>query len=322
MPCAGAGRDPGPTATGITTREGKEWRVRHFPTKILLATDGSEDAGLALRAAVDLSARAGSDLHVIHAWRPFPEHPHPSVAMASDSALYEREAREVLFGQLEEIGAAGAVAAGAHLERGRAAETIADTARDLGADLIVVGSRGLGPVRRLVTGSVCEGVVFLAGCPVLVVRGGGGSWPPARIIVGEDGSAGAREAGRIAAGVGRALGAELLLVRAQPVFLPPTEARGHARRPVGMPESIRAHHEASLAGRANQLRDVLGRAPRFRLTEGEPASVLLGVADGREGSSLLCVGRRGLGRLERLRLGSVSTKVLRASAGPVLFSPG
>ena len=54
-------RDSVPDASGITTRKGKERRVRHFPTKILLATDGSEDAGLALRAAVDLCAQAGSD---------------------------------------------------------------------------------------------------------------------------------------------------------------------------------------------------------------------------------------------------------------------
>ena len=316
MPYAGAERDPGSTASDITAREGKERRVRHFPKKILLATDGSEDAGLALRVAVDLRARADSELHVVHAWRPLPEDPRP------DAERYERWAREVLLGQLEEIEATGAVAAGVHLERGRAAEAIADTARDLGADLIVVGSRGLGPIGRLVTGSVCEGVVFLARCPILVVRGGWGTWPPSRIVVGEDGSVGAREAGHLAAGLGNALGAEVLLVRAQPVILPPTEAQKLSRRSVGMPEPIGAHREASLSGRANQLREVLGRAPRYRLTEGEPASVLLGVAEEREGSTLLCVGRRGLGRLERLRLGSVSTKVLRASSGPVLLSPG
>src|SRR3712207_9160005 len=105
MPFAGAGRDPGPTAPGITAREGKERRVRRFPTKILLATDGSEDAGLALRAAVDLCARAGSELHVVHAWRPLPEDPRP------DAAPCERGAREVLLGQLEEIGADGALSA-------------------------------------------------------------------------------------------------------------------------------------------------------------------------------------------------------------------
>ena len=45
MPFAGAGRDPGPTAPGITAREGKERRVRRFPKKILLATDGAVAAG-------------------------------------------------------------------------------------------------------------------------------------------------------------------------------------------------------------------------------------------------------------------------------------
>lgn len=49
--------------------------------------------------------------------------------------------------------------------------------------------------------------------------------------------------------------------------------------------------------------------------------MLLGVAEERGGSALVCVGRRGLGPLERLRLGSVSTKVLRASAGPALIGP-
>lgn len=185
----------------------------------------------------------------------------------------------------------------------------------------MVGSRGLGPVGRLVMGSVSGGVVDLAACPVLVVRGGERAWPPARIIVGEDGSTGAREAGRIAPGLGRALGAELLLVRAQPVFLHPAEASRLSRDPAGPPGSIRTYHQASLAGRANQLRDALDRPPGFRLIEGEPASVLLGVAEERGERGLLCVGRRGLGQLERLRLGGVSGKVLRAAAGPVLVSP-
>ena len=83
--------------------------MRHFPTKILLATDGSEDAALALRAALDLAAGTGSELHVVHAWQAFPEYSHPSIAMASDSALYEKEAQEVLFEQLDAIERAGLV---------------------------------------------------------------------------------------------------------------------------------------------------------------------------------------------------------------------
>jgi len=42
--------------------------VSIFPTKIVLATDGSEDANLALRAAVDLVEKTGSELHVVHTW--------------------------------------------------------------------------------------------------------------------------------------------------------------------------------------------------------------------------------------------------------------
>jgi nucleotide-binding universal stress UspA family protein len=296
--------------------------MHHFPTKILLATDGSEDAALALRAALDLSTRTASELHVVHAWQAFPEYSHPSMATASDSALYERDAQKVLFQQLDKIKDAGAIVAGAHLKRGRAAETVTDVAQDLGAGLIVMGSRGLGPVGRLVMGSVSEGVLDLATCPVLVLRGGEGIWPPNRIVVGEDGSVGAREAARLGVSMGIALGVEVLLVRAHPVVLPMAEASSLSQSSaICIPQDVRTHHEVSLMARAYQLQDELGYRPRLRVIEGEPTSVLLEVAEGHTGSSLISVGRRGLGLLDRLRLGSVSTKVLRTSTGPVLVCP-
>ena len=53
-----------------------------FPTTILAATDGSEDATLAVRAAADLSGRTGSELHVVHVWPgpPLPVGRHPAGA--------------------------------------------------------------------------------------------------------------------------------------------------------------------------------------------------------------------------------------------------
>src|ERR687894_476702 len=66
------------------------------PMKILLATEGSQDV-LAVRAALDLSSSTASELHVVHAWQAFPKYSHPSRALTSDSALYERKAQEVLF---------------------------------------------------------------------------------------------------------------------------------------------------------------------------------------------------------------------------------
>lgn len=67
-------------------------------------------------------------------------------------------------------------------------------------------------------------VVDLATSPVLAVRGGEGTWPPSRIVVGEDSSVGAREAAYLAASMESALRVEVILVRAHPVVLPTPEA--------------------------------------------------------------------------------------------------
>jgi nucleotide-binding universal stress UspA family protein len=122
--------------------------------------------------------------------------------------------------------------------------------------------------------------------------------------------------------MGCIIDAEVILVRAHPVVRSIGQAAKHTQAAsVGIPQHVRVHHEVSLMERAYQLQDELGNRPRFRVIDGEPASVLLEVAEGHRGSSLISVGRRGLGFLDRLRLGSVSTKVLRASTGPVLISP-
>ena len=99
-----------------------------FPAKILLATDGSEDAQLALSTAVDLANSTNSELHVVTVAR-------------------------------------------AHLGMGeRRDRAIVHLADEIDAGLIVMGSRGLGGIRRALMGSVSDSVVRHAHCPVLVVR--------------------------------------------------------------------------------------------------------------------------------------------------------
>ena len=76
--------------------------------------------------------------------------------------------------------AAGAVD-GAHLRMGVVAEEIVESAKDLEADLIVMGSRGNGGLRRAIEGSLSDLVVRCAPCPVMIVRTGeggqhGGFW--------------------------------------------------------------------------------------------------------------------------------------------------
>jgi nucleotide-binding universal stress UspA family protein len=234
---------------------------------------------------------------------------------------HEREAREVLRKQVRHAEAAGGTVAGRYLREGRPAEEIAALASEIGADLVVIGSRGLGPVERLVMGSVSEGVIELASCAVLVVRGGHRAWPPSRVVVGDDSSRGAKKAVELAAGIAGVFGARMLLVRAHPVLMDISEAAKIAEQePVPLQTAL-CRHEISLERRARAVEAVLGHRPKIRVREGEAASVILETAEEGGEPTLIAVGRRGLGRLDRLRVGSVSTNVLRAASGPVLVSP-
>jgi nucleotide-binding universal stress UspA family protein len=125
-----------------------------FPTKILLATDGSTDAELAATTAVDLAKSTNSELHVLRVGE-------------SPTFLAQKEL-ETEVGTIRE---SGAQEIQAHVvEFGRADTAIIDLAEELGAGLIVMGSRGLGGVRRALLGSISDSVVRHAPCPVMVVR--------------------------------------------------------------------------------------------------------------------------------------------------------
>jgi nucleotide-binding universal stress UspA family protein len=146
------------------------WKPVAFPAKILLATDGSEEATLATQTATDLGERTGSELHVVHVGEIPPTH-YPDRHGYRD--LYEedeREARQLLEAQIEKMQAAGTTVAQAHLRIGRADEEVVVLAEELGVDLIAMGSRGLGEVRRALMGSVSDSVVRHAHCPVLIAR--------------------------------------------------------------------------------------------------------------------------------------------------------
>ena len=138
-----------------------------FPTTILLATDGSREAELAARTAADLAKSHNSELHVVYV--------EPALPMIGQFADHgpERTApdsRRLLDEQVRHIEEAGGTVAEAHLRLGRPDDQIIEVGEEVGAGLIVVGSRGHGGVRRALMGSVSDSVVRHAHCPVLVVR--------------------------------------------------------------------------------------------------------------------------------------------------------
>jgi nucleotide-binding universal stress UspA family protein len=294
-----------------------------LPTRILLATDASSDAALAARAALDVANGAGSELHVVHVWRTLPS----SRFEAYIRRELSREAGRLLDEQVAKIEGSGGTVSGKHLREGPKADEILDLAGKLGADLVVIGTRGQGAVGRLLLGSVAEGVVYHARCPVLVVRGGEDAWPPARVVIGDDGSEDALSAARLALGIGKLLGASALLVRAYPKQ-PEMDDEAAAREAGAAGESVaeeeHGRDERALEERVAGLEAETGVRPEVSTSFGNPAEAVLAAADdGERGGerSLVALGHRGLGTVGRMRLGSVSTKVLRAAGGPVLVHP-
>lgn len=134
--------------------------------KILLAVDGSEHAKRAVSVAADVAkASAGCEVIVFHVREvelargaQAPETPSEAADMVN-SIVHDLHAQQVK--------ARGDARSAAF---GRAAHDIVDEAKSIGADLIVMGSRGLSDFTGMLVGSVAHKVIHLAECPVLVVK--------------------------------------------------------------------------------------------------------------------------------------------------------
>ena len=275
--------------------------MHHFPTKILLATDGSEDAAQATTAAVDIAERSGSELHLIHVWHDV----HTARAHAFVKRELRRQGRETLDEQVQRIGEMGGTVTRSHLREGRTFEEVIKLGDELEAGLLLVGSRGYRGLRRMLMGSQSEDIVHHADRPVLLVRRGENIWPPTRIVAGDDFSEDAKKAAELAANLGKLFSARMLLLHADP----------HLSQVSG--EAV----EGKLEDRTGALKDILEEQPQTRVVAGDPPEVIIEAAQEGEGPTLVVVGSRGLGLVGRLRLGSVSTKVIRAGLGAVLVYP-
>ena len=144
-----------------------------FPTRILLATDGSEEAELATLRALDIAERTDSELHVVHVGvvpRFLESYPG---TLGYERRIYkqiEEESRQRLRELSWRVKVAGGTVAGSHLRMGKVDLEIVALAKELGADLIVMGCRGHRGVRRVIEGSISDAVIRHTPCPVLVVR--------------------------------------------------------------------------------------------------------------------------------------------------------
>ncbi|MCW2957732.1 MAG: UspA domain protein [Solirubrobacterales bacterium] len=142
---------------------------------IVVGTDGSDTARSAVEEAIGLANSIGAELHIVSAYEP----------VAADRLRVERDQvpadlqwmvnpREDVDETLR-VAAEGARSGGVdqvavHARQGDPADAILDVAEEQGADLIVVGNKGMTGAKRFLLGSVPNKVSHHAPCSVLIVR--------------------------------------------------------------------------------------------------------------------------------------------------------
>ena len=276
-----------------------------FPEQILLATDGLVSMVAAARAAaVHLTEKGGAELHLVHVWHTVPS-PHFDRVIRSG---FEDIGRDRLEQQVRLIEDAGGTVVEANLREGRAVEEIIAHADEIGAGLVIVGSRGMGRLGRLALGSVSTGIVHRSPCPVLIVREGEEAWPPDRVLVSYGSFEDTERAGFLAATLARKLGAEVKLVGVE------SDGSGGAQ------EKLR-DVEWALESRADGIEEAVGLRPRVRPVVGEVAQTVLGILTEEEKPALLSPGSKILGGAGRVIVGEALDQIMSESRGPILITP-
>jgi nucleotide-binding universal stress UspA family protein len=138
---------------------------------ILVPIDFSDHSSAALDLAIDLARSDGATLHLLHCYPIDPGAISPYGIILPEG--FDRDVREAAGTQLArwaDKAAAANVPVEQHLSSMFPAEVIARLAEEVGADLIVMGTRGLSGLKHVLLGSITERVLRLAKCPVLSVK--------------------------------------------------------------------------------------------------------------------------------------------------------
>lgn len=292
---------------------------------IVVATDFSETAELAVQQAADLARRRGARLVLVHGhtmatyWigpaNPLRIPPSYEEAIVQNA----RERIDSIVRSLRERG----IDAEARLVSATGPESVLHVANELDADLIVTGTRGHTGFKHLLLGSTAEEIVRTAHRAVLSVHPGDAAPDTGhlRILLPTDFSDDAQDAVDRAVELiaNGAAGTELSLVHVlhTPIMLAPVVG-DMAMREVFI-EQAREKATEGLERIAATLREQ-GYTVETIVREGDPADTLAEIAKERK-SSLIAMGTRGLTGLKRIVHGSVADRTVRHAHCPVLTIP-
>jgi nucleotide-binding universal stress UspA family protein len=129
---------------------------------VVVGTDGSHTANLAVAHACELVTHGGGTLHIVHAWDV-----SPAMARLGDEA---GDSGAMMLAEVAAVCADTGATVQTHLMRDDPADALLDVADAVHADLIVIGNRGMSGAKRFLLGSVPNKVSHHAHCTVLIVR--------------------------------------------------------------------------------------------------------------------------------------------------------
>jgi len=141
---------------------------------IVVGTDGSDTATQAVRQAVEMAKALGATLELVSAYAPVSEQRLRAERRGAPEdlqwAINPRQEVEASLADAADIAREAGVAANTHSRQGDPSDAILDVAEELGADLIIVGNRGMTGAKRFLLGSVPNKISHHAPCSVLIVR--------------------------------------------------------------------------------------------------------------------------------------------------------
>jgi nucleotide-binding universal stress UspA family protein len=289
---------------------------------IVVGVDGSAGSKAALTWAFAQAARQrGARVVALSAWVPGVHASSPWYPAYDVPIDLHAETQAALEATIAELGGPpDGVDVEVRVVRGSAVGALMDAGH--AADVLVVGSRGLGGFKGLLLGSISHQIVTHTPCPTVVVphldpATRSGEWNAERIVVGVDGSRNSIAALEWAGDWAKRTAAHL---RAVSVWWHTPLPASPAQPGVGWPSLGDAHDEAQ-----RELDACVGASdlpPSVKVEtcarEGEPARILLEEA---ARGGLLVVGARGHGGFLGLLLGSVATAVAHHSPCPVAIIP-
>jgi nucleotide-binding universal stress UspA family protein len=274
--------------------------------RIVLATDGTKHAEAAVDAAIALARGSRAEVRVVHVWNLDIRQRH-----CAWDVVVRSDARQLLDATVERLTGAGVRAEGAILraDSDHVAAAVVITAKTFGADLVVVGSRGLSNWQSMLNQDVSHQLLSAVDCPLLIVRGRTATArPPQRLLLaiacGDD----IGQAARAVVAVASAPDCLVLVVHAGQLIM---GAQGTV--------CSEAENEApATIARAIKLLESAGISARGVVTQPGPvADVIARVADTWD-VDLIVTGSSRIGKLASMVLGSVSHEQIHAAMRPAL----